>query len=393
MYRQQSKQKGDALSGDEARQARFSRRVMLGGLAGLVGAGVAGCSWPSGPAQTTPTVKAVPTAIRTPPASPTPTPAPLGTTLYTYQGHSNRVNAAVWAPGGKRIASGSGLDTTVQIWDALSGAHAVIHHGYGDSGATVTWSPDGKRLASADRKDLNHVDNVQVWDSANGQVLKSFQAHTGASNPGPVNGLSWSPDGKHLASASYDYTVRVWDVDTGNLRFFYNDPNGYLMTCVAWSPDGKYLAFGNDDNGTHNVMLQVWNVATRNRVAVHRGHIAPIQSVAWSPDGVYIASGGNDNTARIWHALTGNLLLTYTGHSASDGTAASVISVAWSPDGKRVASGSVDTTVQLWDAFSGTLSYKYTGHGATVYAAAWSPDGSLIASCGDDKTVQVWQAV
>ncbi len=86
-------------------------------------------------------------------------------------------------------------------------------------------------------------------------------------------------------------------------------------------------------------------------------------------------------------------MLTYTGHSTSDGTAASVISVAWSPDGKRVASGSIDRTVQIWDPFSGNLSYKYNGHSATVYEAAWSPNGTYIASGGDDQTVQVWQAV
>ena len=169
MDRQNSEQEGGPIYGAGGMDAHhFSRRVMLGGLTGLVGVGVAGCSLPFGPTQATPTARVLPTATHIPPSpppSPTPTTAPLGTTLYTYQGHSNRVNTAVWAPGGKRIASGSGIDTTVQIWDALSGANVVTHRGYGDSGATVTWAPDGKRLASADRTNLNHADDVQVWQA------------------------------------------------------------------------------------------------------------------------------------------------------------------------------------------------------------------------------------
>jgi WD40 repeat protein len=303
MYGQNSQQEGGTIHGERGidAQHRFSRRAMLGGLAGLVGAGVAGSSLPFGPAQATPTARVLPTAthiLPSPPASPTPTPAPQGTTLYIYQGHSNRVNTAVWAPGGKCIASGSGIDTTVQIWDALSGANVVTHHGYGDSGATVAWAPDGKRLASADRTDLNHADDVQVWDAASGQTLKTYPVHMRSPAPGPVNGLSWSPDGKYLASASYDYTVRVWEVAIENIRFFYSDPHGYLMTCVAWSPDGKRIASGSVDT-----TVQIWDALSGKLSYTYTGHNATVYAAVWSPDGMYIASGGDDKTVQVWQAV------------------------------------------------------------------------------------------
>jgi WD40 repeat protein len=374
-------------------QQRFSRRTMLGGLVLLAGAGSAGCA--SLPGQTSTSVSAAPTLspTPTPTLSPTPTPAPtLGTMLYTYH-DAGRVNAVAWAPDGQRLASGSQEASTVQIWDALTGANMVTHHGYEDSGMTVTWAPDGRRLASGDSKVHFGVDFVEIWDAATGNAIKTYSPHTNSSAPGPVNGLSWSPDGKYLAAANFDYTVRVWDLATDKLRFFYSDPNGYLMTCITWSPDSKYIAFGNDDNGTHDVKVQVWNVASQSRVAICTGHTLPIETVAWSPNGEYLASGSIDKTVRVWHATTASQVLTYTGHDNQQNLSSTVLSVAWSPDSRHIASAGQDTTVQIWEALSGKQVYTYHGHHANVYAALWSPNGQSIASGGDDGTVQVWQAV
>jgi WD40 repeat protein len=371
-------------------QQRFSRRTILGSLVILVGVGIAGCA--AFPDQTSTSTSATPTLPPIP--TPTPTPAPtLGTTLYTYHGHAGRVNAVAWAPDGQRLASGSQEDSTVQIWDALTGANVVTHHGYEDSGATVTWAPNGQRLASGDSKVHFGVDFVETWDAATGNAIKTYSPHTNSPAPGPVNGLSWSPDGTSLAAANFDYTVRVWDLATGKLRFFYSDPNGYLMTCITWSPDSKSIAFGNDDNGTRDVKVQVWNVASQSRVAICRGHTLPIEAVAWSPNGEYIASGSIDKTVRVWHATTASPVLTYTGHDNHQNLSSTVLSVAWSPDSKYIASAGQDATVQIWEALSGKRVSTYRGHNADVYAALWSPNGRYIASGGDDGAVQVWQAV
>ncbi|HEX7737450.1 MAG TPA: WD40 repeat domain-containing protein [Ktedonobacteraceae bacterium] len=374
-------------------QCSFSRRAVLVGLGMLAGVGVVGCAPLPGQGATPTGVIAAPTPTNQTTPTPTPAPAPLGKLFYTYTGHKDRVNAVAWSPDGQRLASGS-IDATVQLWDNLTGGNVVTHHNYAGQGATVTWAPEGRHLASTGRKSLSSMDYVELWDAATGKTLITYPAHTNSPVPGPVTGLNWSPDGKYLAAASFDYTVRVWDLTTGTLRFFYSDPHGYLMTCVAWSPDSKFIAFGNDDNGEHNVMVQVWNVASRSQVAVYRKHTKPVQCVAWSPNGKYIASGANDNTARVWHAATGAPLFTYNGHApSSPDLGSSVISVAWSPDGKRVVSGGVDSTAQIWDGATGQQYFKYRGHQGAVYAAIWSPNGKYIASGGDDKTVQIWQAV
>ena len=311
-------------------QQRVSRRTMLGGLALLAGAGMAGCDLFSSQASTSPS--AASTLPPTPTPRPTPTPIPVqGTTLYTYVRHEGRVNAVVWSPNGQRIASGSLEDTTVQIWDALTGENSVAHQFYADDGATVVWSPDGQRLASGDSNVKFGPDFVAIWDASTGEDLKMYDSHAQSPVEASVNGLSWSPDGSSLASASDDYTVHVWNVTNDSLRFLYRDPNGFLLTCVTWSPDSKYIAFGNDNNGDGEVRVQVWDVAAQSHVASGLGHTQPIESVAWSPDGKYIATGSIDKTVRVWHAPTASPVVTYSGHDNHQDLSSTVISVPGRP--------------------------------------------------------------
>ncbi len=117
---------------------------------------------------------------------------------------------------------------------------------------------------------------------------------------------------------------------------YHGHTNG--VTSVTWSPDGKRIA-----SGSHDDTVQVWETATGEHVINYCcGHSASVTSVTWSPDGKRIASGSYDGTAQVWDAAIGEHVYTYRGHSAS------VLAVAWSPDGKRIASGSSDMTVQIW---------------------------------------------
>jgi hypothetical protein len=196
---------------------------------------------------------------------------------------------------------------------------------------------------------------VRVWDVATGQKLPPLKGHTGG-----VWGVAFSPDGKQLASASQDGTVKVWDAATGQILHTLEGHSGGVWG-VAFSPDGRRLVSASGDQA-------------------HR-HPGP-----FSPGRLSSAAIG-DQTVKVCDTDTGQETLSLEGHKGS------VFGVAFSADGRRLASASWDRTVRVWDAATRQKPLTLEGHKGPVFGVAFSPDGCRLASASLDGTVKVWDAM
>ena len=245
----------------------------------------------------------------------------------------------------------------------------------------VSFSPDGKTIASgsADK-------TIKLW-SISGKLLRTLP------DTDQVWGVEFSPDGTMLASTSNDKTVKLWSLEGKLLRTLRGHED--IVYSVSFSPDNKTLASSSSD-GT----IRLW--ATNNGkllqtikdidVIEDRG---AIYSIDFSPDSQTLASTGyHDGNVKIWN-LRGKLLkilkIPEQQQKIDNPEQKIVSSVKFSPDGKIIASGSYDGTIKLWRIKEGNLIKTIAAHQDQIYGVAFSSNSEMIASTSRDKTVRLWK--
>jgi Tol biopolymer transport system component len=228
---------------------------------------------------------------------------------------------------------------------------------------SVSFSPNGKTLATA-----SWDKTVKLW-SLEGKELSTLKGHTDL-----VNSVSFSPDGKTLATASADKTVKLWSLEGKELSTLKGHTDS--VNSVSFSPDGKTIATASADK-----TVKLWSVEGRE-LSTLKGHTERVNSVSFSPDGKTIATASWDKTVKLW-SVEGRELSTLKGHTDA------VNSVSFSPDGKTIATASDDKTVKLWSVEGKELS-TLKGRTDAVYSVSFSPDGKTLASASSDDTVILW---
>ena len=240
--------------------------------------------------------------------------------------------------------------------------------GHTGSVDAVSLTPDGRRAVSG-----SWDETLRVWDVESGQCLRTLEGHTSL-----VTAVGLMPDGRRAVSGSWDKTLRVWDVESGQcLRTLKGHTDD--VYAVSLMPDGRRAVSGSRDN-----MLRVWNLLTGKCLRILKGHTEWVRAVSLTPDGRRALSGSDDKKLRVWDVESGQCLRILKGHTEW------VRAVSLTPGGCRAVSGSDDKTLRVWDVESGRCLRTLEGHTDCVLAVSLTSDGRRAVSGSRDNMLRVW---
>jgi WD40 repeat protein len=262
-------------------------------------------------------------------------------------GLPSRSDLIAYTPNGRYLVAASREARQIVLADGGTGSPVRTYQPPGLDTQVLALAPDGQTLAFTSQPASGSTPAVpHLLDLAAGRVLLKFMGHEQT-----MTALAFAPDSKTLASASDDWTVRLWDVATGREKNQFPTKPAHIQG-LAIAPDGKLLAAVEVGS-----MIHLWDIATGRKFHRREGHEGYVSGVAFAPDGRTLATCSmSDQTIRLWDAATGKQLHVLRGHEAE------VQGVAFLPDSATLLSGGGDGTVRLWDAAIGQERRRFTLH-------------------------------
>jgi WD40 repeat protein len=331
-----------------------------------------------------------------------------------WEGHGFWTKAVCFSPGSTRLASGS-YDLWVKVWDVETGQCLWVLGGHQNVVTALAWSIDGRVLISVgwctvklwevatgqclgeletgaqamithiashptqDRFALCLDHQIQLWTLGtheerlieNHRCIRTLIGHTAL-----VFYAAWHPDGRRLATASDDQTVKVWDTQTG--KCLTTLQGNAAMWTVLWLPDQRTLVSTNSEG-----LLQVWDSETGHCVRVIRAHSSTIWAVMLHPTRSLVAVSEEQNV-KFWSTETWDCLGTLQGYDNG------ILSLALSPDGQTLAVGTQDQAVYFWDLNTRTCTKVLRDRNSCTWRVDWQPQGQKLAVGGLYGSFNLW---